>query len=67
MIGLGGKHGEDGVILGQAEVVHQRTVRRLEPLFGLEVALAIGDEIRDVVGAETALSVREKSTFMIPR
>ena len=47
-VGGRGKHGENHVLFGDGEVVHQRAVRRLEPFLAHELAVGIRHTESDV-------------------
>ncbi len=59
-VGGGGEHREDGVPLGDGEVVHGRAVGLVEPLLGSEIPVLVGDAVGDVRGAQPAGLIAEE-------
>ena len=59
-IGLQREEGEDGVFLGDREIVHHRGGGPLEPLLADQIAVGVGDQIGDVLRGEPARLVAEE-------
>ncbi len=59
-VGGGREHREDGVPLGDGEVVHGRAVGLVEPLLGGQIPVLVGDAVGDIGGAEAAGLVAEE-------